>query len=54
MDLGHLYRVQGLNTNAAPLLAEAKNLYALIGDSEREENCSGWLDEVSKPTNSDE
>ncbi|KIO25246.1 hypothetical protein M407DRAFT_25370 [Tulasnella calospora MUT 4182] len=46
--LGHLYRVQGLNTRATPLLAEARSLYALIGNSEKEKSCSRWLDVLSK------
>ncbi|KIO17508.1 hypothetical protein M407DRAFT_32826 [Tulasnella calospora MUT 4182] len=47
-NLGHLYRAQGLNTKAAPLYAEARGLYNLTGDSFMEENCSYWLDVVSK------
>ncbi|KIO18889.1 hypothetical protein M407DRAFT_31446 [Tulasnella calospora MUT 4182] len=47
-DLGDLYRVQGLNTKAAPLFAEASGLYSQIGNSKGEQQCSRWLDVVSK------
>ncbi|KIO15714.1 hypothetical protein M407DRAFT_247165 [Tulasnella calospora MUT 4182] len=46
-DLGQLYRQQGLNTKAAPFLAEAGSLYVVIGDSKLEGDCSYWLNVVS-------
>ncbi|KIO21969.1 hypothetical protein M407DRAFT_245322, partial [Tulasnella calospora MUT 4182] len=42
-SLGHLYRLQGLNTKAAPLFAEAKDLYMQVGDFKMVKLCSDWL-----------
>ncbi|KAG8910548.1 hypothetical protein FRC00_008020, partial [Tulasnella sp. 408] len=39
-DLGHLYHMQGIHTKAARLFAEARSLYALIGNSRLEKDSS--------------
>lgn len=42
-NLGRLYHVQGLDTKAAPLLAQAGDLYAATGVTDLERLCSLWL-----------